>query len=568
MHTPRAIIVGFLAVAFTTFLVLPVSAADATFTPLPIPELSCEETADPLFAADLDSGYGAAATNRYDAELTFGFGRMAEATATTSRMRCIAGGLTPEGSISSMGGYFAYEYIAPDREQQFLTDTASRTLLSFDTRIGAVQLVFAEAFDGPPSFEYTMFENGYFYTVGRYAHFNDYQTLFDFENPAANAPQPADVDIAQFAYMRDQVVAAEMLLQPEPEPTPEPTQTAADAAPKTPKAQNPPAPTFDTPSTFSTLTRFGDIDLSPARVATVTATAIVFAALLALPTRLLQISVTERYARALARFRAATSNRVGWLRRTADWFASLPRALKLTLGLALASLITGFLSPTFGVNTESVRVFGSILIGNVIEATVLFGLLLILLKRSGAKASLSLRLGSLMIVITSVLLSRLTGLEPGVVFGLVLALVISSHGSLRSSRIALIEWCILLILGLAAWMLYSAIPAPEPSGNNPWTLLTLELLASLTIGALAALPIAYLPFSGLPGQRIVEGKGGWWLWGGVYAIGLTVFFTVILPFPGSFAEISTPFATWLGLFVGYALIAVVAFLASVRKGAG
>jgi hypothetical protein len=55
-----------------------------------------------------------------------------------------------------------------------------------------------------------------------------------------------------------------------------------------------------------------------------------------------------------------------------------------------------------------------------------------------------------------------------------------------------------------------------------------------------------------------------WVWAGAYATGLIAFLLVLLPMPTSWAGVSLSFATWIALYLAYALTAVVTWLLVVR----
>lgn len=437
--------------------------------------------------------------------------------------------------------FYSYHYFPESELTQARTEIARMTVLETQTPIGKV-LTVAGDHDGPPTYYFLLEENGYFFRAG--ASDFSYNGISDIQIPVL---QQNGVDFYQLAWMRDQVNAQIALL-------PQPVDTAIPEVPRN---------SIDSPSVLSQLKKFEPVDISVAGVAAVGTTSIVFAALLAFPTRLMQAGVASNYSRYLARYRLATTRIRSRFDRLFLKAGRLPRSAKLAIGIAAASCISGFLNPGFGLNPESIRVFGSIFLANLIETTMVFGILLLLLKKRGVAATVSLKLGSLIIVLLSVLASRITGFEPGIVFGLVLSLVVLSPGVHKTSLVVLTEWMILVGIGLGTWLMFSAMPPVVAGESNPFVILTSETLSSLTIGALASLPIAMLPFSGLPGKTLADRS--WLLWALIYSLSGFMFLAVVMPFPGSFAEVSTPFVAWAGLFAGYALVATCFYLFSAHR---
>lgn len=442
-----------------------------------------------------------------------------------------------EGSSSNVS--YAYKYIPSEKKaendefkQRFLKKTTS-------TSIGDV-LTLMRNQEGPGEYYFGLEENGYLYTV-------DFTRPYEFDAEGQlTLPEVQQLELDQLAWMRDQVNAQLAITYP-------PVEEAIVTSPTKPGS-------IDTPSVLSQLHKFDPVAITPKAAAMVGASSIVFAALLAFPTRLMQAGISKNYSRYVARYRLVSSRIRSKFDRVFNTAGRLPRVAKLGIGLALASVISGFLNPGFGLNAESFRMFGSIFVSNLIETVLVFGLLLLLLKKRGVTATVSLKLGSLLIVLVTVLASRMTGFEPGIVFGLVLSLVVLTPGVHKTSFVVVVEWIVLVALGLSTWFVYSSLPPIVDGVSSPLAILASETLASLTIGALASLPIAMLPFSGLPGKTISDDN--WFKWAGVYVASLALFFTVVMPFPGSFAEVTKPFAVWVMLFAAYALVALAFYLFS------
>jgi pilus assembly protein TadC len=47
-----------------------------------------------------------------------------------------------------------------------------------------------------------------------------------------------------------------------------------------------------------------------------------------------------------------------------------------------------------------------------------------------------------------------------------------------------------------------------------------------------------------------------WVWGVFFILGLTVFSFVLVPMPSAWSRVNEPFALWVGLFIGYVIVAL------------
>lgn len=342
------------------------------------------------------------------------------------------------------------------------------------------------------------------------------------------------------------------------EPAEDVTETVTEAVNQLEAPSADPATfTGSTPSVLSGLPTVGDVDLSPRRLAATAGIAVVFAALVGLPGRLIEYAVGERIGR-LEQLLAPVSRPFASRWHTVSrLLAGLPRGVQIGSGLMLATLLAGFIEPQFGFNSGSLRLFSGLLLGFVIES--LLGLLLIAwaLRRRGLATTVEFKAASLLVVALAVMGTRLTGFEPGIVFGLLLVLSVSTAISPREQvRLTWAELAWITVLGLASWIGYSALrPALDgTAGVSSISLFAVEVLAGVTIGCLAALPLVLLPLAGLPGATLFRASR--WSWAGAFAAAMALFITIIIPLPDSWQLIEAPFATWVALFVVYAVVAV------------
>lgn len=330
-----------------------------------------------------------------------------------------------------------------------------------------------------------------------------------------------------------------------------PAEQAAPEPSATPVPSAPTAFTADTPSTLSGLQTVQEVALTPASLGGCLAVAIVLAALVGLPGRLVDSALSARYdewTRALAPVSTATAR----LRAAID---RMPRLLVLAGGLVVASVFAAFVEPELGLNGGSVRLVLSILAGMVVENLLGLALIAVWLARRGQASRLALRPGSLVIVLLTALLSRAGGFEPGFVFGLVLAVVLAGTVSEeREAEASVAEGAWLLVLGFAGWLAYSGMVGAGWGESDAVGLFAVETLAAVTVGCLSALPLVTLPLAGLPGRALWRRSR--LLWAGAQAVAVAVFVFVVLPFPQSWEAVETPFIAWIVAFAVYAAVAV------------
>ncbi len=352
----------------------------------------------------------------------------------------------------------------------------------------------------------------------------------------------------------DPAVVASIQTVVETEVGPSPA-LVTDAAPVEPDPAPPvtgPLPfTATEPSVLSGLSTAADVVSDPRALAVGAGASIVLTALVAIPTALLNSALQEGYDRLRARIR-------GVLQRTR--FRGLGQRIRLSsattiaIGIPIAALITVFIDPRAGWNGGTARLFATTLAGFLIESLALLALVAWTLRRRGAAARVSLRLGSLGILALAVLATRVTGFEPGFVFGVVLAVMfISPPEPGLELTAARTELRLLAALALAAWLAYSAL-YPLASGGDAVALLTTETLSSLTVGGLTALFVLLLPVGDTPGGRLFRASG--LRWGAAFLAAVAAFCLVVVPMPESWEDVGAPFALWAALFIGYCLVAV------------
>ncbi len=309
----------------------------------------------------------------------------------------------------------------------------------------------------------------------------------------------------------------------------------------------------DDPGTLSTLPTVAD-SARPSNILWAIGFTVVLVLLVAFPTHLLNTAAehgTDRFSAWWSRVRPKKRGLPPAIEKLSGW----PLAIA---GVVVASVISAFVDPRFGLDAGgSFRILGSILLAFILDVAVGWLLLLLFLRRTmpDAKARLRFAPASLLLVLAAVVFSRITGFQPGIVFGLVAGVVIGGALATASkARVALIGLGYSFAIGLIAWIVYTIVVAVSGPGASAGALFVQETLSAIAIGGMAVLPVALFPLRGMTGYDIFL-----WnriVWGIAYAIGLIGFFFVLLPMPFAWQGVPLELGVWVGLYLLYAVIAV------------
>lgn len=330
--------------------------------------------------------------------------------------------------------------------------------------------------------------------------------------------------------------------------------------------------TFASPGVLSTLPTLVDA-ARPANVVWAVALTIILVILVALPTSLLNSAVehgTERLAAWRKRMWPVRTRTAGTPEKTPQdgtVVSKKPVALAgwplAAIGVLAAALISSFVDPGFGFNGASVRTFFSILVSFMLDAVAGWFVLIWLVRRAipSATARFHFAPATLLIVLAAVVFTRLTGFQPGIVFGLVAGVtfgaVVATADKARNALIGLGYSFVVAILGWVGYCLLSGIAHP-----NGAVVFIQETFSAMAIGGIAALPIALVPLRGLTGHAVFSWNR--WVWAGAYAIGLLGFFFVLMPFPFAWKGVPLSIGVWLGLYLLYAVLALAGWLVLAR----
>jgi hypothetical protein len=297
-------------------------------------------------------------------------------------------------------------------------------------------------------------------------------------------------------------------------------------------------------------------------------TAVVLGVLALLPTQLINSTLSAN-AWVLDRFRRKPKKEGAELQGKQG---NTRRVVTAIGAFLLASALVGFVDPDFGTTWQSLEVvalaFGAFVLVNLVGTVMVW--LLFRRKSLLDVPSIEVNWGYLVVIAVTVLMSRILGLDPVIVFGAILAIetgkilvkqkreVQKLAGQMEQSA-----GLSLMTLGFAAWAGYQAL---ELTGvSEPTAIAALKaFLSVVTVETLATLPILLLPLAFLPGSVIFAWSK--WRWGVVYLLGLTLFVFVLIPLPDSWSETGQTLGSWSLAIVAYGLFSVVIWAAFAALG--
>jgi hypothetical protein len=294
--------------------------------------------------------------------------------------------------------------------------------------------------------------------------------------------------------------------------------------------------------------------LTPAGIVLSGSIAVGFLLLVGFPAELLESTIRSNYDRAfgwLARLRRRGRKLVEPIARALShpWIGS-------SITVLVAALLLGFADPGFGFNGASVRLTLAMILAVV---AINIGLNLIVMRVASRAFDVAALLrpmpAALAIVAISVLVSRLAGISPGFLFGVVLGIAYARELKLRDeARLGVLGVGLTIGAGLLAWLGYGLASAAA-SGPGFWNNLLIETLAAITLEALGTLVIALLPIEFLDGRTIFRWSKPAWL--GLYAVTLLVFLFVVVPLSDNWGTETAPIFGWGTLFAVFAVVAIV-----------
>lgn len=142
----------------------------------------------------------------------------------------------------------------------------------------------------------------------------------------------------------------------------------------------------------------------------------------------------------------------------------------------------------------------------------------------GGRTTMIFRPSMLIIVGVTAVASRMFGLQPALLFGLVLGVAFAgAAGRVARGRVGAVQIASVAVLGVLAWLTVGLLP--EPTGVV--SAFFRELANAVSLLGLGSASIALLPIGGLAGRAVFQWSRGIWL--GLGLVVYTLLFALLLP---------------------------------------
>jgi hypothetical protein len=199
----------------------------------------------------------------------------------------------------------------------------------------------------------------------------------------------------------------------------------------------------------------------------------------------------------------------------------LPLWARRLAGPSVALLLTGViystLEPGFGLNSQTLVLFGSAVVGVGLVTYLSAGIESISLRRlSGARAAIRPYPAGIAIAVASVAVSRLLDLQPGVMFGFIASCTVAggvSLGRRESGRVALAPVGVALAVAIVAWLAVGPVRELNESRSGWFPALLEASVIVMFIGGIEGVVISMVPIAETDGGKIYRWNR--WLWGAV-----------------------------------------------------
>jgi hypothetical protein len=215
----------------------------------------------------------------------------------------------------------------------------------------------------------------------------------------------------------------------------------------------------------------------------------------------------------------------------------------------VAAALYALLDPGFGSDAGSIGVYLGMLLG-IVVVTLAFGLPGWLAHGRGNAPAIRVVPVSLLVGVACVAISRLTGFQPGYLYGLLIGLVFARELS-RAEEARLVAGGAVLMLATAllAWLTLGW--AGPDDGSSIAGTAGRTALAAVVVAGLEGVTFGLLPFRFLPGEPLFGARRA--VWAALLGVGAFAFFHVLInPASGYLADTSpTPLVTTIALLVAF-----------------
>jgi hypothetical protein len=239
--------------------------------------------------------------------------------------------------------------------------------------------------------------------------------------------------------------------------------------------------------------------------------------------------------------------------RSATERAGLSTTARVVVVLLLTGLIYGFLSPDFGLNTQSLFLFIALVIGLGFGTYLQEGgSALLAVRRYHVASSVRLFAAGIGVAIVCVLASRVAGLQPGFVYGFIASSVILAPVALdrrAAANLVIVPSLALLAASLVAWVAMGPLHAAAEADGSPLNVLADTIAASIFVGGLEGVFYSMIPLSFMDGAVVWHWNRA--AWAAIFGVTTFLFWQLVV----------NQYSAYLNAFRQPTVLAILAILA-------
>jgi len=295
---------------------------------------------------------------------------------------------------------------------------------------------------------------------------------------------------------------------------------------------------------------------NPSAIAIAGALALALLFLVALPTELLNSSLssnTTRLGRVYGTIDSAMTRAQNWLIKVTH-----SRAVVAILLVLIIAVVYGFVDPAFGFNIVSLRLVLSLAIAFFLLSFVASALSRIVIQRLwGAMAVVAIQPSIILFAILGVIVARILDFSPGFLVGVAIGLELIQASKRVAARAVFVQIAFVVGLSLVAWIVYSLFTP----GNDFFGMLVEDTMVATTAEGLTGALIAVFPLKFLDGRELWDVSKR--LWAAAFLIVAVAFALLVLPTAIAGTNVAD-YVTWLIVFAVFGGLSFAVWLIFVR----
>jgi hypothetical protein len=183
--------------------------------------------------------------------------------------------------------------------------------------------------------------------------------------------------------------------------------------------------------------------------------------------------------------------------------------------LGLIGLVYGFLSPDFGLNGASLVLFVSMAIGIGLVTYLKYGGVRFLADhRHHLKSDVRLYGTAVGVAILCVLVTRLSGFAPGVIYGFIASTIVVAPLAFpkrHSAQLVLLPDIAMLTLGVLAWIALRALGEEANAGEEVLPAILVTVLSTVAVLGIEGAMFVMIPLRFMDGKKVMAWHRSVWV---------------------------------------------------------